>query len=116
MANKIFNNSISQNQFPDDLKLSDITPMFKKDEATDKCNYRPITVLSALSVFERLLYSHITGFVDTFLVPELCCFRKGFNTQHALSRLMGTSKESPDKREVAGALLMDLCEIKCLRV
>ena len=55
---KIFNNSISQSEFPDDLKLGDITPLFKKDEATDKGNYRPITVLSALSkVSKRLLYS-----------------------------------------------------------
>ena len=30
------------------------------------------------------------------------------NTQHALLRLMGTWKESLDKREAAGALLMDL--------
>ena len=30
------------------------------------------------------------------------------NTQHVLLRLMGTDKESLDKREVAGALLMDL--------
>ena len=35
-------------------------------------------------------------------------FRKGFNTQHALLRLMDACKESLDKRKVAGALLMDL--------
>ena len=105
----IFNNLVSQNEFPDDLKLGDITTLFEKDEATDKRNYRPITVFSALSkVFERLLYSQITGFADKFLVPDFCGFRKGFNTQHALLRLMGTCKESLDKREVAGALLMDL--------
>ena len=72
---KIFNNSISQNEFPDDLKLGDITSLFRKDEATGKHNYRPITVLSALSkVFERLLYSQITGLADKFLVPDLCGF------------------------------------------
>ena len=38
----IFNNSISQNEFPFNLELGDITPLFKKDEATDKSNYRPI--------------------------------------------------------------------------
>ena len=49
------------------------------------------------------------GFADTFLVPDLCGFRKGFYTQHALLRLMlmGTCRESLDKREVAGALSMD---------
>ena len=70
LLTNICNNSISQNEFPDDLRLSDITPLFKKDEAMDKRNYRPITVLCALSkVFERLLYSQRIGFADTFLVP-----------------------------------------------
>ena len=80
-----FNNSLLQKTFPEDLKLGDITSLFKNDETTKKRNYRPITVLSALSkVFERLLYAQMTGYADTFLVPYLCDFRKGFNTQHAL--------------------------------
>ena len=50
----------------------------------------------------------MTGFVETFLVPCLCASRKGFNTQHALLRLMDTCKESLDKKDVADALLMNL--------
>ena len=50
----------------------------------------------------------MTGFVDAFLVPELCGFRKGFNTQLALLTPMDTCKESLDRKEVAGAVLMDL--------
>ena len=38
----------------------------------------------------------------------LMWFRKGFNTQHALLRLMDTFKESLDEKEVAGTSLMDL--------
>ena len=82
-----FNNSLLQKTFPEDLKLGDITSLFKNDEATKKRNYRPITVLSTLSkVFERLLYAQLIGYADTILVPYLCGFRKGFNTQHALLR------------------------------
>ena len=47
----VFNSSISQIEFPDDLKLGDIAPLFKKDETTGNRNYRPITVLSALSKY-----------------------------------------------------------------
>ena len=50
----------------------------------------------------------ISGFTDTFLVPYLCSLRKGFSTQHALWRLVDTWKELLGKKEVAGALLMDL--------
>ena len=48
------------------------------------------------------------GFADAFLLPYLCGFRKGFNTQHVLLRLMDTCKNSLDKKGVVGALLMDL--------
>ena len=65
--------------------------------------------MSALSkVFERLLNAQMTGYADAFLVPYLCGFRKGFNTQHALLRLMDTCKNSLDKKGVVGAVLMDL--------
>ena len=87
LLTKIFNASISQNEFPNDLKQGDITPLFRKDGTTNKRSYRPFTVLCVLSeVFERLLYSQVTGFEDTFPVPYLCCFRKGFNAYHALLR------------------------------
>ena len=95
---------------PDDQKLGNIIPLFKKNEAADKRNYRPIAVVSALSkVFERLLYSQMTGFADAFLVPYLYGFRKGFNTQHASLRLMDACKQSLDKKDVTGALIMDDC-------
>ena len=52
---------MSQNEFPHDLKLCDINTLCKKDEATDKRYYRPITVFCTLSkVFECLLYSQMT--------------------------------------------------------
>ena len=40
LLTKIFNNSISQNEFLDDLKLGDIIPppLFEKDGATDERN------------------------------------------------------------------------------
>ena len=50
----------------------------------------------------------MVDFADTFLVPYLCGFRNGFNTQHALLRLMDICKNSLDKKGVVGALLMDL--------
>ena len=105
----IFNNSLLQKTFPEDLKLGDITLLFKSDKTTEKRNYRPITVLSALSkVFERLLYAQMVDFAETFLVPYLYGFQKGFNTQHALLRIMDICKNSLDKKGVVGALLMDL--------
>ena len=55
LLTQMFDNAISQNEFPDDQKLGDINPLFEKDESTDKHNYRPIKVLSTISKrLERL--------------------------------------------------------------
>ena len=37
-----FNNSLSCFTFPTGMKYADVTPIHKKDDKTDKTNYRPI--------------------------------------------------------------------------
>ena len=52
----IFNESLNNCSFPDELKLADITPIFKKEDATLEKNYRPVSVLPVVSkILERLL-------------------------------------------------------------
>ena len=46
------------------MELADITPVFKKQDPTNKKNYMPISILSNLSkVSERCLYSQLSIFV-----------------------------------------------------
>ena len=53
--------------FPDKLKLADITPVFKKGDATDINNYRPISVLPPVSkIFEKLLYTQISTYFEQY--------------------------------------------------
>ena len=50
------NDAINKGVFPDSLKIANITPVHKKDEPTDKENYRPVSVVPLLSkVFEITL-------------------------------------------------------------
>ena len=52
----LFNNMLSTGNFPDNMKLADITPVFKKKDPLKKENYRPVSILSAISkFFERLV-------------------------------------------------------------
>ena len=104
-----FNLCLSELAFPHELKAGDITALFKKGDTFSKKNYRPITVLSAISkIFERIMYEQIMPFVECFLSPLLCGFRKGYNTQHALLRLVESSKENLDKGGSAAAFSIDL--------
>ena len=45
VLNNLFNESIEKNEFPQNLKLADVTPVFKKKDPLDKTNYRPVSVL-----------------------------------------------------------------------
>ena len=105
----IFNNCIENGLFPDSLKLADITSLHKMDEKTRKKNYRPVSVLPTVSkVFERIMDRQITAYISSYLSSLLCGFRKGYNTQHALIRMLEKWKGSLDNGENIGAILMDL--------
>ena len=55
-----FNNSLSCSTFPTAMKYAEVTHIHKKDDKTDKENYRPISILPNLSkVYERLKYNRI---------------------------------------------------------
>ena len=104
-----YNNAISNNVFPDLLKFVDTTPVFKKGNKNDKSNYRPISVLKAFAkVFERLLFNQLNDFIENKFSPLLCGFRKGHNTQHALTRLLEDWRDKLDNKKVIGTILCDL--------
>ena len=106
----IFNyNILVSKEFPNELKLAEIFPIFKKDEIHLKENYRAISILPAISkIFERLLDTQIMEYMNSKLSPLLCGFRKGYNTQHPIIRLIEKLRSALDKGETGAVLLMDL--------
>ena len=109
VLHNLVNESIRNHDFPSELKLADITPTFKKDDATSVKNYRPVSVLPAVSkIYERLIQKQIVGHIDKYLSPYMCGYRKGFNAQHALISLIEKWKKSLDNHGYAAAMLMDL--------
>ena len=91
------------------MKIANITPAHKKDEPTNKENYRPVSVLPLLSkVFERLLYDQLSEYLEKYLNTLLCGFRKAHSTQHALFELLQAWQEELDKSGFVGTILIDL--------
>ena len=79
------NECIKQNKFPNELKITDITPLFKKEDPLDKTKYKPISILpTASKIFERILYIQLQLFSNKCLSPVLSGFRKEYSTQCAL--------------------------------
>ena len=95
--------------FPDKLKEADVCAIHKKDDTCQKVNYRPISVLSAMSkIFERIMSEQINQFFVGILSSLLSGFRQGYSTQHALFRVVETWKKCLDMSGIVGTILMDL--------
>ena len=74
---EIINSSFEQNEFPNELKLADIIPIFKKKDPLNKENYRPLSILSHMSkVFDRLIYKQIDNFIKKNFQTSCVDFEK----------------------------------------
>ena len=100
---EIINNGISKTCFDGGLKLADLTPVHKADESTSKKNYRNISLLPVVSkILEKLMQAQISGYMEMFLSPFLCGYRKGYSAQHALLSMLEKWRISLDKRGYVG--------------
>ena len=104
-----YNSAIQTGVFPQTAKLADVVPLFKKGVRQDKANYRPCSLLSAISkVFGRLMLSQMHNFMKNILIIFLCGFTKGMNAQNCLVFMVEMCKKSLEKGNKYGVLLTDL--------
>ena len=60
-----FNDASSSSQYTNGLKYADVKPIFKKDDKSDKSNYRPKSILPSLSkVYEQIMQNQIYPYLD----------------------------------------------------
>ena len=58
---KLINDSFKKCIFPDDLKFAEVSSLFKRNDALNKSNYRPVSVLIALSkIYEKAFSIQVT--------------------------------------------------------
>ena len=76
-----FSQCIIEGKIPDQLKKSDVSPVFKKGNHNDKTNYQPVTILpSLLEIYELLIYNQINQIAEN----ALSIFHCDFHTKHTL--------------------------------
>lgn len=67
----IFNNSLRSRSFPHKWKLSLVTPLHKSGDKSDIQNYRPISIISAISkILEKIMFIFIQNKVQSLLCPQ----------------------------------------------
>ena len=93
-----FNAAISTGVFPSTSKVADVVPLFKKGDRLSKKNYRPCSLLSAISkIFGRLMLPQMHGYMQNILSIFLCGFTKGMNAQNCLLFMVELCKKALNK-------------------
>jgi hypothetical protein len=106
----IVNLSFIHGTFPDDLKVAQVVPLYKKGSPMELGNYRPISLLPLFSkVFEKLIHKRIMKFVEdnSILSPHQFGFQSGKNTSMALISAVHKIVEVLEEGHVALGVLLD---------
>ena len=83
----IFNQAVTLASFPDEWKIATVIPLFKSGHRNMPGNYRPISILPAISkIMERILYNQLYNYLTEYglLSSVQFGFRKSHSTATAL--------------------------------
>ena len=84
---KLYNIGIASGIFPNVLKNSKITPIYKKGNKELIENYRPVSTLPIFGkIFEKIIYSRLYKFLTQkgMISDSQFGFRKNHSTGHAI--------------------------------
>ena len=108
---QVINMSTDNDCYPDNLKLAEVTLVFKKKDDLDQENYRPVSVSSHVSnVFEKIMYQQIDDFMRHKFSNLLAIFRKNRSTQYCLLRMLEKSKKKLWIKEVIYVQYLWICQ------
>ena len=75
------------------MKVTEISPVFKKLENISKDNYRPISTLRNFAeLLESIIYLQLNDYTENKFSKYLTGFRKNHNTQNSLLRMIESWK------------------------
>jgi exonuclease III len=99
--------------FPDALKIAKVIPLFKSGDPTKVTNYRPISLLPALSkIIEKCLSVRFTKFCEAnnLIYKHQYGFLKGRSTKTALINIIDKLQKALDSGKYAIGVFIDLCK------
>ena len=97
---KLINQTFSQGEFPDCLKITKVIPLFKSGSKTDVDKYRSISLLPVLSkVLETIMYNRLIKFLDKndILYERQFGFRSKHSTVDALIEITENIRSRTDE-------------------
>lgn len=107
----IFNKCIDEGVFPDLMKNSKLIPLFKSGDKSDPANFRPISILPALSkIFEKIIYSQLLDYFtyNNILHKNQFGFSKGKSTTDAGIALLKHILDAWEEKQDVIGIFCDL--------
>ena len=104
------NISLSEGVFPTEIKLANVIPLYKADDAFAFNNYRPVSLLCVISkIFEKVMYNRLIDFLETFSILNNSQFwlRKMHSTYMALMNLINRLITSLENDEYVLGIYLD---------
>jgi hypothetical protein len=107
----IFNISVKEGVFPNQLKTSRVVPIFKAGDPTLCDNYRPIALLSSLSkTLEKIVANRLTNHLvnHKLLFEGQFGFQRNRNTEQNLVRIVNYISSKMNNGEYCLGVFLDL--------
>ena len=107
----LFNLSIKRGIFLDDVKITQVTPIYKVDDKSNLSNYRLISVLSCFSkILEQIMYNGFYQYISLKIKfsPKQFGFQKGHSTEVSLVQLVDQILESFEYNKYTPGVFVDL--------
>ena len=111
ILSKLFNDCMQHGVFPEELKVGNISPIYKKDSDQLIENYRPVSTLPIFGkIFEKIMYSRLYSFftAKNTLNENQFGFRKQHSTSHALNYSVHHIEKCLKNREHVLGIFIDL--------
>ena len=107
----IFNLSLQQGIFPENLKIVKVCPIYKKDEEFLLTNYRPISVLWCFSKsLERIMCNRLFKYLseNSIIYEKQLGFQTSHSTEHVILLLVNQLYQPFDESKFMLGIFIDL--------
>ena len=110
---KIFKCSLNEGRLPDEWKISEVVPIFKKGSRSAALNYRPISLTSVCcKTMERIVADHLYAYLEnnSLLSREQYGFRRGRTVDEQLILTYDFVTRGLDQHNIVDVILFDFAK------
>ena len=107
----VFNSSLSEGEFPQQMKLAEVVPLYKNNCMSLPSNYRPISLLITISkLLEKVIYKRTYGFLEkeNAIYKSQYGFRSKHSCKQAVCKLLSEIIKNNDKDQITLTVYLDL--------